>query len=261
MQEGYPGMKYYEPDDLPFYTWLFDHFATSDRYFHARLGPTGLNRRYLMMGQNGDPAHDPSILTRLDAAGVTWGAYGDTTAGPQIGVPTAGHNHSIDELFAALSSGTGLPSVSFVGTAHSEHPPADLHKGEQWAATLFQHIFASTAYWPSIAVLYTYDEGGGFFDHVPPALTCAPDGGNERRGFRVPLFVVSPYAKRGRVLHHAQDHRSLLRFIEARFDLPALTRADANASALLDMFDFGQTPTSVGTPPAAHHSSTCTSPH
>jgi len=100
------------------------------------------------------------------------------------------------------------------------------------------------------AVFLSYDEQGGFYDHVPPQPACAPDdfapilaagdvqAGFDQTGLRVPLIVVSPYAKRGYVSHVVTDHSSLLRFVEARFDLPALTHRDANAVPPFDMFDF-----------------------
>src|SRR5690606_2130750 len=105
------------------------------------------------------------------------------------------------------------------------------------------------------ALIITYDEHGGFFDHVPPPEACPPDDLEprasdgepapyrfDRLGFRVPLVVVSPYAKAGYVSHETTDLTSVLRLVEARFGLPALTRRDANAWPLLDMFDFEAPP-------------------
>ena len=90
------------------------------------------------------------------------------------------------------------------------------------------------------------------YDHVPPPPACAPDdtppdehpelGGYDRLGFRVPLIVVSPYAKRHFVSHQVHTHTSILRFIEAKFGLPALTKRDANSDAMLDLFDFDAPP-------------------
>ncbi|MEA2748726.1 MAG: phospholipase [Myxococcales bacterium] len=101
----------------------------------------------------------------------------------------------------------------------------------------------------------TYDEHGGIYDHVPPPSACAPDGKGpvdkngkpvpgafDRLGFRVPFTVVSPYAKRGYVSHAVLDHTSILRFVEAKFRVPALTARDANAMAPYDFFDFQAAP-------------------
>ena len=114
--------------------------------------------------------------------------------------------------------------------------------------------------WRHAALFITFDEWGGLYDHVPPPTACPPDdlqptlaagdppGGFDRYGFRVPLIAVSPYVKPGYVSHHLYDHTSILRFIEARFLLPALTKRDANADPLFDLFDF--TKPALLTPPA-----------
>jgi phospholipase C len=108
--------------------------------------------------------------------------------------------------------------------------------------------------WPSSALFLTYDEHGGFYDHVPPPAACIPDDippqlekgdvdeAFDRYGFRVPVVVVSPFARKKFVSHVVHDHTSILRFIETRFDLPALTRRDANADPMLEFFDFADPP-------------------
>jgi len=91
---------------------------------------------------------------------------------------------------------------------------------------------------------------------VPPPRACAPDAAHgelDRLGTRVPLLVVSPWARRHHVSHVVHDHASLLRFIELVFDLPALSARDANADALLDAFDFRQRPAAPPPAPAAGH--------
>ena len=114
-----------------------------------------------------------------------------------------------------------------------------------------------------LAFFITYDEHGGIYDHVPPPKACAPDdkppidkngekldGAFDRYGMRVPFLVVSPYAKRGYVSHGVYDHASILRFIQAKHRLPALTARDANAAVPTDFFDF-QSPPNLGIPPLA----------
>jgi len=110
-------------------------------------------------------------------------------------------------------------------------------------------------------MLLTYDEQGGLYDHVPPPAACIPDdiapivdpGGVvaafDQLGLRVPMFAISPYAKRGYVSHVVTDHTSVLRFVEAVFGLPALTHRDANAVAPFDLFDFDHADLSVPTLP------------
>ena len=106
--------------------------------------------------------------------------------------------------------------------------------------------------WSSTAILFTYDEAGGFADHVPPSETAClarpQDSAFHELGARVPLIAISPWARRHFVSHATAQHTSITRFIEAVFGLPALTARDANSDALLDMFD-GCDP--LGTPPPA----------
>jgi phospholipase C len=118
----------------------------------------------------------------------------------------------------------------------------------------------SSPQWPHSALIVTFDEHGGLFDHVAPPPACAPDdiapitnpndnapGGFDNYSMRVPLVVVSPYAKPHFVSHAVYDHTSITRFIETRFKLPALTKRDANADPLTDMFDFKKA--AFATPP------------
>jgi phospholipase C len=153
--------------------------------------------------------------------------------------------HAYDELapiLAASTADTDLPAVVFVDLEPAdEHPDnGDIRAGEVGVHDLMMQIFASPA-WAHTAVFVTYDEGGGYFDHVPPPSACvaAPtEAMFDRLGIRVPVAVVSPYSRAGynSTLTHA--HTSILRFIETVNDLPALTARDANADAMLDMFDF-----------------------
>jgi phospholipase C len=126
------------------------------------------------------------------------------------------------------------------GPAEDEHPPNDISPGEQWTRRIFEVAIASPL-WPSLAMFVTYDESGGLFDHVPPPEACVPSPGLEefdRMGIRVPTFVISPWARPGHVSHSTHSHASILRFVELRFGLPAFSARDANADAMLDLFDF-----------------------
>jgi phospholipase C len=103
--------------------------------------------------------------------------------------------------------------------------------------------------WEKSALIVTFDEHGGYYDHVRPPRACPPEQERVRRdyafdqyGFRVPLLVISPWARAGYVSRYDTDHTSILRFIEHWQNLPALTPRDANAWPLLDLFDFEQAP-------------------
>jgi phospholipase C len=138
--------------------------------------------------------------------------------------------------------------------------------GEAWSHQIYTHATASSL-WPGLAILWTYDEGGGFFDHVPPpSNACVPRTNNPKvggngtpdsaffeLGVRIPMVVISPWARPGYTSHVVQEHTALTRFIETVFNLPALTARDANSDALLDMFDFTCGPAFLTppTPPAA----------
>jgi phospholipase C len=197
-----------------------------------------------------------TIYDELDAAKIPYGVYADN--GPRQDCISwdkthAGFHPSAD-YFTALAAGT-LPPVVFVDGEGDgeEHPPADVQKGEAFVRKVITAAFKSP-HWPHMAIILTYDEAGGFFDHVPPPPACVPskDAANaafNRLGIRLPMVVVSPWARAGYVSHVPQEISSITRFIELVYDLPALTRRDANSTALLDLFDFS-TP-HLMTPPAA----------
>jgi phospholipase C len=91
--------------------------------------------------------------------------------------------------------------------------------------------------WNSTVVFVTYDDFGGFYDHVPP-----PQVDQFGMGPRVPLLIISPFAKRGYISHTLYEHSSMLKFVETLYHLPSLTARDAAASAMLDSFDFNRPP-------------------
>ena len=148
------------------------------------------------------------------------------------------------------------------GLSPDEDPPADMQVGEAMVADIVSAV-TSSPQWPTTALILTYDEQGGFYDHVPPQPACIPDdvppaldpgdvqAAYDQTGLRVPLFVVSPFAKRGYVSHVVTEHTSILKLVEARFDLPALTHRDGNAVPPFDLFDFAHPDMTVPDLPAA----------
>jgi phospholipase C len=131
-----------------------------------------------------------------------------------------------------------LPSVSWLTPSFglSDHPPASICRGENW---LVQQLNAlgNSPYWDSTAVVLTWDDFGGFYDHVEP-----PHVDIYGLGPRVPTIVISPFAKRGTIDHDVMEFSSVLRFIEQVFGLPALTDRDRTADDMLSAFDFSQEP-------------------
>src|SRR5262249_22995766 len=149
--------------------------------------------------------------------------------------------HLKDEkaFYAAARAGT-LPPVSFVKPVgiDNEHPGyADVLRGEQHILQLINVLKTNAALWKDTAVIITYDEHGGFWDHVPP-----PKVDKWGPGSRVPAIIISPYAKRGFVDHTVYDTTSILATIEKRWGLQPLTDRDKNAADLSNAFDFSQTP-------------------
>ncbi len=269
--DGHFTMGYYDANDLPFYYWLANQFALGDRYFPSVLSGTWANRDYLVAATSrgtkntqSDPQLTgvPIIFDQLDQAQVSWNVYTDDLAPLEFSVAWGQRKKwgKVADFFAAVQNGT-LPAVSFVDatTAISppdtdEHPPGDVQAGEAWTRMLYDTVVHGPN-WSETALLFTYDEAGGFGDHVPPPSSCAPSADQSEfteLGIRVPLIVVSPWARRHYVSHEVHEHTSILRFIELLFDLPALTARDANSDALLDLFDFScPNTTALPDPPAA----------
>jgi phospholipase C len=208
----------------------------------------------------------------LPSAGVVWGVAMANRWGrplPRFYVePSATNPSDKSDFFDQLAAGT-LPEMSFVdpdlqhenSDGQDEHPPADIQIGQKFVSDIV-HAVMSSPLWAHVALFITWDEHGGFYDHLPPPPACVPDNVApilntssdstiqaqfDRYGVRVPVIVVSPYAKKGYVGHTTYDHTSILRFIEAKFKVPALTARDANADPMMDLFDFAGAPNA--TPP------------
>jgi phospholipase C len=192
------------------------------------------------------------------------------------------HLRRLQRFFADADAGT-LPAVSIVDpdfAEFSEENPQDIRKGESFAAEVINRVMNGKG-WPNTLLIWTYDEHGGYYDHVPPPAAVTPDDvpahnyeldlpvwvrkllrkpfadlenidagppDYGRYGFRVPAVVVSPYARRDCVLSQPLDHTSVLKLIEQKWNLPALTRRDAAAASPLDALNL-EAPPAFATPP------------
>jgi len=152
----------------------------------------------------------------------------------------AQHLKDGDEFLKAIDSGT-LPQVSFYKPPGrlTQHPAyTDIQSGDLHIADLLEHLKKSPQ-WGKMAVIVTYDENGGYWDHVPPP--SGPGWGDRwGPGTRIPTIVVSPYAKRAFVDHTPADTTSILKFISKRFELEPLPGVRAKMGDLTSAFDFSR---------------------
>jgi phospholipase C len=252
---------YYTAADLPLYAGLAEHWLTCDGYFAAVMAPSYPNRIYQHAAQTDRLDQSlavsslPTIWDRLAAHGLQGRYhYTDVPALALWGTTYRAIAHHLLRFLADCREGT-LPHVAFVdpkflgaalGTWWDDHPHADIRNGQAFVNLIYEAVVRSPN-WPHTVLVVTYDEWGGFFDHVPPPAAPIPPAdqaaGNDDglRGFRVPAFLVSPWTPRGTVGHGVYDHTSVLRLIEWRWGLPPLTVRDATANNLADLLDFSRT--------------------
>ncbi len=259
-------MRFWDHRDLPFTYSLVEHFPIGERYFGSVLAQTEPNRRFFFAGTASGtindkpptfriPAANGTIFDRLDAHGIEWADYFQNAPTP-LYIPGTGTGRTarfrkFDRFYGDVAAGR-LPHFTLLepnyGTT-SEENPQDVQVGEQFLARVV-HALIHAPTWKRTALLITYDEHGGYYDHVPPPNAIKPDsippmlgpgdmpGAYDRYGFRVPLIVVSPWARASYVSRVVQDHTSLAAFIERKWNLPAMTFRDANADPMIDYFDF-----------------------
>jgi phospholipase C len=237
-------LSYTDASQLGYYYSLFNDFTLCVNYFCPLLGPSRPNRLYLTGATSGGQTTNnmtagsldwPIILDLLDGFGITWKMYNIGGACNVSSGPASFYCDNVFQLFKRwqfdprinsfldadyygdLASGE-LPQVSFVMTNDitGEHPPYPLTVGENLQQQLISALQQSR-YWPRAAYFLTYDEGGGFFDHVVPPVLDAYGA-----GFRVPAWVISPWAKKSHLEPTIYEHSSLLKFIERIFGLPTL---------------------------------------
>jgi phospholipase C len=262
-------MGYWDETDIPFYYGLARTFPLCDRWFCSVMGQTLPNRRYLQAATSaGMVSSDPQevlkfpnvpngpIWERLNDHGISWKDYAidlpDILLFLDFHSKNSKHIHTFDDFLLDAETGK-LPQVSIISPGHtkySEENPNDNQLGEAYSASIINALMHGPA-WEKTVLLFMYDEHGGYYDHVPPPKAIAPDaikpniqvppdypGGFDQYGMRVPAIIISPFAKADYVSHVVHDHTSVLKFIETKFNLGALTYRDANADDLMDCFDF-----------------------
>ncbi len=243
-------MGYYTAAELPFYYSLFETSTLAAGFHCSVLGPTWPNRFYVMAGTSGGITTNgiwgygvfdyPMILDLLDAAGVTWKVYNlgwdSVPYGNTDNVAVFWKKYAHD-MRTRGSKGSylndlrqnRLPQVSFLIPSYArgwdEHPPASPQVGMALQEECVNALRDSSA-WASSAYIITYDEHGGFFDHVaPPGMKYKAPVGNtwvdpspfNTLGVRVPGIVVSPLVEAGSAFHGMLDHTAILQLIVDRF--------------------------------------------
>jgi phospholipase C len=274
---GASAMWFWDERELPATYSLARRFPIGERYFCSTLCQTYPNRRFLFAGTASGtisttndtlaiPAANGSIFDRLSAHGIDWAVYYENLPSVIIfpnDLPpggTARLRQGLDRFLADAAAGR-LPQFTLLepdyGTT-SEENPQDIQVGERYVAQV-SHAIAHSPNWRHTALFITYDEHGGYYDHVPPPRAIRPDAikpmtkpgdapaGYDRYGFRVPLIVVSPWARKNYISRIVQDHTSITAFVEQKWNLPAMTFRDANAHPMTDYFDFSRP--AFATPP------------
>ncbi|MGH9503226.1 MAG: alkaline phosphatase family protein [Terriglobales bacterium] len=312
--DGLRAMSYYDGDDLPYYYFMASSFGTSDRWFSPIMTRTQANRMYLIAATSSGHVYTPTntplqnltIFDELQAAGITWKIY-VTDLDPayaafpiqdsEINYYAAAAKYpqnivKVSDYFTDLTNGT-LPQVSYIdaglNSGLDEHPGVDegvvgasIQVGAHYVTTVINALMTSSAWKDSVFIL-TYDEFGGFYEHVPPqncvgpspctmlenpdgippmdllqgpppngpdicVLNTGPTCDFVYTGYRIPLIVISPFSKKGYVSHTVADSTAWLKLVETRFNLKNLTKRDAVQMDMSEFFDFTNVPWK--TPPA-----------
>src|SRR5216683_3072507 len=267
---GPQSMVYFDHHSIAGYWDYAEEYGLGDNYFAPVLSTSTPNRLLILAGDtpvsgnSGPPPYIPyssTMMRQLDDAGVSWGYYDflDTYGGPSNVYPlnyttevpqqALSNTRNISDLLQELASGSGLPSVSFVNSLgvpdFTEHPPFNPTTGELWTVSMVNRVMESS-YWPTTTIFITWDEGGGFYDHVVPPreFTVNHSFTNELAGLgqRVPLLVISPYSRENFVSDSLLSHLSLLHFVEYNWNLLPLDGLVAESNLPLDFFNFSQPP-------------------
>lgn len=265
---------------IPHY-WEYAHrFVLADHYFTSVHGPSLPNHLFTLAAQAGgtidnvssggggvacdgtpsgtvtvidangnqteqSPCFDfPVLGDELEAAGISWKYYIEGGMGVLAVIrhvrnsPMWTQNQGTTAQFLQDAQSGQLPAVSWLILPYggSEHPPNSICAGDNQTAEYINAIMQGPA-WTSTVIFVTYDDFGGFYDHVAP-----PQVDQFGLGPRVPLLIISPFAKPGYISHTLYEHSSMLKFVETRYRLQSLTARDAAASNMLDSFNFSQPP-------------------
>ncbi|MHB8359283.1 MAG: alkaline phosphatase family protein [Thermoplasmataceae archaeon] len=253
---GQQSMSYFTASQMGPEWDIAQQFAIGDYYFSSELSETLPNRLYSLAGftpvkqDSGPPPYVPAsqtIFNELSNYNVSWAYYflhPSPTSYPLNSIQGmskySANIQSWANFTSQVQSGT-LPSVTWLSdlgggaSGFSQHPSDNVLTGEIWLLSVINMLMRSPV-WNSSAIFITYDEGGGYYDHVPP-----PRVDGHLLGFRVPFIVVSPFAKEDYVSGTLLNHASMLAFIDYNWNMPALNQFVLDSNIPLDFFYFNQT--------------------
>jgi len=271
------GQVQYNQSDIPTFWSYAQQFGLGDNFFSSMESSSTPNHMSMVAGQTGGvdvtigtpgcqsistsilhskneagneywgyPCYNINSLPHLlDINGLSWKYYAVTTSwDPPLLIKNISQSpnniHSETQFIRDVKAGH-LADVSWVtpgGGDPSGHPPAQMGGGENFVAQQINAVMQSQ-YWNNTAIFLTWDEFGGQYDHVAP-----PHVDGVGLGVRVPLIVISPYAKHGYISHAQSEFSSFIKFIEEDYNLPNLGARDAlpQTGDLMDYFNFSQTP-------------------
>jgi phospholipase C len=241
---SHPGqvMGYHTGRTLRVFDALARQYGVCDRWFSAIPGPTWPNRFFLMAGHSNGVVENlrridaDTIFDRLGREGVSWRYYSHDIAflrTVEHFTFSVGKISKIRQFYADLAAGT-LPSIAWIDPnftlqgaldlpdgGNDDHPPADVRNGQNLVADVYNALVTNPEVWKKTLLVVTYDEHGGFFDHVPPPVhpERSPRGDPQfdRFGVRVPALILSPWVRRGTVWSRELEHTSIVRTILQRF--------------------------------------------
>lgn len=242
-------------DTLPALHMLARNFAVCDAWYSSMPGPTWQNRFFVHSGTTlghidmpsmSEPwkfrvYYQPTVYDAMSDANIRWKIYHEGV--PQSIVMTRlltrfltkrGYADMADFYTDAAGDADSFPEYSFIEPQYfgknenDQHPPSDVMRGEKLIADVYNAIRANEALWKSTLLIVTYDEHGGFYDHVYPPATVAPDSYTsewsfDQLGVRVPAILVSPWVQAG-VVKTTLEHTSILRYVCEKWSLPPLGR-------------------------------------
>jgi phospholipase C len=244
-----------------------NQFALADHYFQSSWGEAPTNQLYMVAAADNDrnfsvnPFYPPcqvpdssvmaytfpNLADQFASKQISWGmyqqGYGDCASDQPLhnafqyftSTNASPNMQDYSQFSVALQNGT-LPALSFVipNATNDMHPGYfnPISVGTQFLDTLIKQV-QSSAIWSSSAIIITFDDGGGWYDHVAP-----PQIDNQGLGFRVPTLVISPFAKKGYVSHVVMDHVSILKLIQWNWNLASLNSRNAASGDMLDLFQF-----------------------